>query len=140
MIAAGNVRLIVIVKLIHGVRVSIKYLDIVNIVVTERFLNLIEKFEALLQLLVQLDMVNGLLHFSDLYIELFLLLGDQFVKCIAALSQGNLEIHLSELELVFIVVHSCSKIFVETDDIVANLTHLENRVIHVVDRVRVERL
>lgn len=41
---------------------------------------------------------------------------------------------------MLIVVHACSKVFVEVDDIVANLTHLVDGVVHVVDSVGVQGL
>ena len=93
-----------------------------------------------MKLLVKFNVMNSLLHLGNFNIELFLLVIDELIECISTLSQGYLEIHLSQCQLLLIVVHSCCEVFVESDDICADFSHLVNGVIHVVDRVRVQCL
>ena len=68
--------------------------------------------------------MNGLLHFSHFDVKLILLLLDQLVKSVATLSESDLEIDLCQLQLVFIVIHSGREVFVKTDHVVANFSHL----------------
>lgn len=74
LIAARNFSLIVIVKLVHCVRVGVQNFDVVDIVVAEGFLNLVQKIETFLKLLIQLNVVNGLLHLCDFNVKLVFLL------------------------------------------------------------------
>ena len=137
---ARHVCLIVVIELIHGTRLSIQDLNVVNVVVSVRLLDLVEETEAVLKLLVEFDVMNSLLHLGNFNIKLFLLVIDELIECISTLSQGYLEIHLSQFQLLLIVVHSCCEVFIESDDICADFSHLVNGVIHVVDRVRVQCL
>ena len=84
--------------------------------------------------------MNGLLHLSYFDVEFFLLVRNNLIKGVASLGKSNLEIDLSKLQLLFIVVHTGGKIFVEADDIVADLTHLVDRVVHKVDGIGIQRL
>ena len=84
--------------------------------------------------------MNGLLHLRDFDIELVLLVRDKLVESVTTLGQGYLEVDLSELELLLVVVHARGEVLVEGDNVVADLTHLIDRIVHVVDGVRVERL
>ena len=85
-------------------------------------------------------MMNGLLHLRDFNVELVLLVRDKLIESVATLGQGYLEVDLSELELLLVVVHARGEVLVEGDNVVADLTHLIDRIVHVVDGVRVERL
>ena len=65
LVRASNVSLVVIVELVHGLGMGVQNLNVVHIVVSVALLDLIEELETLLQLLVQLNMVDGLFHLSD---------------------------------------------------------------------------
>ena len=84
--------------------------------------------------------MNSLLHLGNFDIKLLFLVIDELIECISTLSQSYLEIHFSQFELLLIVVHSCREVFVECDDICADFSHLVDRVIHVVDGIRVQCL
>ena len=84
--------------------------------------------------------MNSLLHLGHFNIKLFLLVIDELIKRISTLSQSYLEIHFSQFELLLIVVHSCREVFVESDDVCADFSHLVDRVIHVVDGISVQCL
>ena len=81
--------------------------------------------------------MDSLLHLCNLNIELLLLIINELVKCISALSQSHLEVHLSQFQFLLIVVHSRCKVFIESDDICTDFTHFVYGVIHVVDSVRI---
>ena len=139
LIGARDVRLEVIVKHVHGVRVRVEDLDVVDVIVAETFLNLVKQLEAVLKLLIQLHMVNCLLHLCNFLFELVFLVLYKLIKGVTALSQGNLEVNLRKLELLLVAVHPCGKVLIEVHDIGDDLAHLVDRVVHVVDGVRVER-
>ena len=71
---AAQVSLEVIIELVHGVRVRIQNLDVVDVVVTVTALHLVEQVKAILQFLIKLHMMDGLLHLSNLDAELVLLI------------------------------------------------------------------
>ena len=119
---------------------SIEDLDVVDVVVSKTLLDLVQQVEALLQLLVELDMMNRLLHLCDLDIKLVLLVRHELIKGITALSQGHLEVNLRQLKLLLVVVHARREVLVEVEDVGDDLSHLVDGVVHVVDGVRVECL
>ena len=116
----------------------IQNLDVVHIVIAEGFLNLIQELKAFLQLLVQLNVVNSLLHFGDLNVKLLLLVLDEFIEGITALGQRDLEVNLCQLQLLLIVIHTGCKVLVEADHVRADLTHFVDGVVHIVDCVGVQ--
>ena len=137
---ARHVCLIIVIELVHGTRLSIQNLNVVDVVVSVRLLDLVEETEAVLKLLVKFNVMNSLLHLGNFNIELLLLVIDELIECISTLSQSYLEIHFSQFQLLLIVVHSCCEVFVESDDVCADFSHLVDRVIHIVDGVRVQCL
>ena len=137
---ARHVCFIVVIELVHGTGLSIQNLNVVDVVVSVRLLDLVEETEAVLKLLIKFDVMNSLLHLGNFNIELLLLVIDELIKRISTLSQSYLEIHFSQFQLLLIVVHSCCEVFVESDDVCADFSHLVDRVIHIVDCVRVQCL
>ena len=137
---ARHVCFIVVIELVHGIRLSIQNLNVVDVVVPVRFLDLVEETEAVLKLLVKFNVMDSLLHLGNFNIELFLLVVYELIERISTLGQSDLEIHFSQFQLLLVVVHSCCEVFIESDDICADFSHLVNGVIHVVDRVRVQCL
>ena len=137
---ASHVCFIVVIELVHGTRLSIQNLNVVDVVVSVRLLDLVEETEAVLKLLIKFDVMNSLLHLGNFNIELLLLVIDELIECISTLSQSYLEIHFSQFQLLLIVVHSCCEVFVESDDVCADFSHLVDRVIHIVDGIRVQCL
>ena len=63
----------------------IQDLDVVHVVVTIALLDVIEQAKAVLQLLVELHMMNGLLHLRDFNVELVLLVRDKLIEGITTL-------------------------------------------------------
>ena len=126
LIAASNVCLVIIVERVHCVWVRIQNLDVVDVVVAEGFLDLIQEFEAFLQFLVQLNVMNGLFHLCYLDIELLFLHLHQLIKCVPALRQRHLKVHFRQLQLLLIGIHSSGEIFVKSNDVGADFTHLVN--------------
>ena len=138
--ASAHIGFIIIIELVHGVGMSVKDFDVVHVVVAIAALDLIKEVEAVLKLLIKLYVVDSLLHLSHFYSKLILLVAHNLIKSVACLCKGNLEVDLGQLELLLVVVHSGAKVLIEVDDISANLAHLVNGIIHVVDGIGVKRL
>jgi hypothetical protein len=120
--------------------VSVQNLDVIDIVVTETLLDLIEQVKALLKSFVQLNVMNSLLHLFNFNLKFVFLVGNELVKCIAGLGERDLEVYLSELQLLLVIVHTRAEILVEVDNVRADLSHLVNGVIHIIDGVGVQSL
>ena len=86
------------------------YLDVLSVVVPVCLLNGIEDIEAVLELLIELDVVDGMRHFFDFLLQLVLLTSSDVVVVVAALGQSYLEIYLCLLELLLVGVHSGRKV------------------------------
>ena len=119
---------------------SVQNLDVIDIVVTETLLDLIEQVKALLKSFVQLNVMNSLLHLFNFNLKFVFLVGNELVEGVAGLGERNLEVYLSELQLLLVIVHTRAEILVEVDNVRADLSHLVNGVIHIIDGIGVQSL
>ena len=140
LVRASNISLEIVVELVHSVWVGVQNLDVIDIVVTETLLDLIEQVEALLKSFVQLNVMNSLFHLFNFNLKFVFLVGNELVKGVAGLGERNLEVYLSQLQLLLVIVHTRAEILVEVDNVRADLSHLVNGVIHIIDGVGVQSL
>jgi hypothetical protein len=71
--------------------------DVLHIVVAISTSDLIQEIKALLQLLVELDVMNGLTHLFNLSSQLIFLIRSKLIVMISTLSESDLETNLSLL-------------------------------------------
>jgi hypothetical protein len=87
---------------VHLAWVIIKDLDIFFIIISVGSLNLVKQIEALLEFLIEHNMMNGFLHFSYLCGELVFLPLCDVIVVISTVGKGNLEINFGLLQLILV--------------------------------------